>query len=152
MTTVNSAISSASQVSAAKKKEARQNIKFKRDKHREKVKGKFNFYEVPGGEMSFTFRTFKEDPIESFTMQDGEIYEVPLGVAIHLNTNCWYPEYEYLPGDGMQAAGAPVRGFSGHVQRITKKKFRCGFQSLEFLDIDELPQPNSSVVTIETVS
>jgi hypothetical protein len=135
----------------AVKKDGKHNLKYRRDKHREMVRGVFKFYEVPGGEMSFTFREFKEDPIESYTMYDGEVYTIPLGVARHLNMNCHYPEYEFVKGESFQAAGAPVRGFAGHTQRITKKVHRCGFQSLEFLDIEDMPQSNSAVVTVESI-
>lgn len=133
-------------------KKEKQNLKYKRDKHREKVRGIFKFFEVPGGEMSFTVREFKEDPIESYTMVDGEVYTIPLGVAKHLNTNCWYPAYEFLPGENVQGVSHNVRGFAGHVQKVTKKVHRCAFNSLEFLDIEDLPQPQSAVVTVETVS
>jgi len=84
-------------------------------------------------------------------MVDGEVYSVPLGVARHLNMNCWYPQYDFLPGDNSVQVGKPVRGFAGHVQKITKKVHRCAFSSLEFLDIEDLPQPNSAVVTVENV-
>ncbi len=142
-----------SQAAPAVKKDLKQNLKHKRDKNREMVRGVFKYFEVPGGEMGFTFREFKEDPIENYVMVDGEVYLIPLGVAKHLNTNCWYPSYEYLPGEkGVQGVTAKVRGFAGHVQKLTKKIHRCGFSSLEFLDIEDLPQPNSAVVTVESVA
>lgn len=134
----------------------KQNLQYKRDKNREMVRGIFRYHEVPGGEMGFAFREFKGDPIENYLMVDGEMYTIPLGVAKHLNINCWYPQYEYLPGDrigesGIQGLSANVRGFAGHVQRVTKKTHRCAFNSLEFLDIEDLPQPASAVVSVETV-
>lgn len=138
----------------AKKETKAQNLKYKRDKHREMVKGVFKYYEVPGGEMEFDFREFKGDPIEHYLMVDGEVYTVPLGVAKHLNTNCWYPAYEFLPGEkGVQGVAAPrIRGtFGQYAQKLTKKVHRCAFTSLEFLDIEDLPQPTSAVVTVETV-
>ena len=140
-------------VTTAPRKDVKQNLKYKRDKHREMVKGVFKYHEVPNGEMEFDFREFKEDPIVHYHMIDGEVYTVPLGVAKHLNTNCWYPEYEYLPGEkGVQGVTHKMRGFTGHVQKVTKKRHRCGFNSLEFLDIEDLPQPQSAVVTVETVT
>ncbi len=140
------------QVLNTAKKDVKQNLKYKRDKHREMVKGIFKYHEVPGGEMGFTFREFKEDPIENYVMVDGEVYTVPLGVAKHLNTNCWYPAYEFLPGERVQGTTAYVKGFAGYVQKVTKKVHRCAFNSLEFLDIEDLPQPNSAVVTVENVA
>ena len=67
------------------------NLKYQRDKDREPVKGIFRFYEVAGGVLSFVFKAYKEDPVESFTLHDGQVYTLPLGVAKHLNKNCWYP-------------------------------------------------------------
>lgn len=109
------------------KEVAKKNLRYQRDKSREKVKGIFRFHEVPGGVMSFVFKEFKEDPVEKYTMRDGEIYEVPLGVARHLNKNCAYPEH----ANALDEAGAPI-------QIIGKMVRRCSFQSLEFVDIDDI--------------
>ena len=113
------------------------NLKFMRDKDREMVRGKFIFHEVPGGQMTFPFRKYKEDPVESFTLVDGEIYTLPLGVAKHLNQNCWYPESQYLTDE----KGMPIN-------KVTKKVRRCSFQSLEFIEIDELA-PEKEIVAVE---
>ena len=116
-------------------------IKTMRDKDREMVKGRFIFHEVPGGSMSFCFRAYKEDPIETFDMIDGEVYTVPLGVAKHLNKNCWYPEYEFNRAEGMQ-----------NVQKIGIKKRRCSFQSLEFVDSEDLtPVGSAPLYTVENI-
>lgn len=124
-----------------------QNLKYLRDKNREPVKGIFRFYEVPGGSMSFSFKEFKEDQVERYDFIDGEVYSIPLGVAKHLNKNGWYPEYEYLPGQpGVQAS---PNGLHGATMRVGKKVRRFGFQSLEFVDIEELNQGNSPIVTVE---
>jgi hypothetical protein len=100
-------------------------IKTLRDKDRENVRGIFRFHEVPGGRMDFVFKKYKEDPIETFSLIDGDVYTLPLGVARHLNTNCWYPTYTYKSDE----AGRPVMG-------VGEKVRRCSFQSLEFIDID----------------
>lgn len=101
--------------------------KYTRDKYREKVKGIFRFYEVPGGTMKFVYKEFKEDPIEFFTLTDGEIYELPLGVAKHLNKNCWYPKHAHI----LDADGKPRVD-------VGKKIRRCSFQSLEFVDTEDI--------------
>ena len=64
-------------------------LKYLRDKDREKVKGIFRYHEVPGGNFSFSYRAYKEDQVENFSLNDGEVYTIPLGVARHLNKNCW---------------------------------------------------------------
>jgi hypothetical protein len=115
----------------------RPNHKYMRDKDREMVKGIFRFNEVPGGIMSFVFKAYKEDPVERFDLVDGEVYTLPLGVAKHLNNNCWYPVHTLE----MDAVGKSV-------QRIGQKVHRCNFQSLEFVDIGGL---TSDIVTVENI-
>lgn len=102
-----------------------QSLKMQQDRDKEIVKGIFRFHEVPGGEMSFVFKKYRNDPVKKYTMKDGEVYSIPMGVARHLNTNCWYPSYNYKSDE----QGRPV-------MTIGEKVRRCSFQSLEFVDID----------------
>jgi hypothetical protein len=74
-------------------------------------------------------------------MRDGEVYTVPLGVARHLNKNLFYPVHAYI----MDENNKPI-------MKIGQKVRRCSFQSLEFVDIDDLtPVGQGSVVTVETI-
>lgn len=124
----------------AEKKKAKASLKFQRDKDREKVKGIFRFYEVPGGSISFNFRKYKQDPIERYDMVDGQVYTIPLGVARHLNKNGCYPVHKYMQDD------------SGKVSmRVGQKVNRFGFQSLEFMDIDDLSNNPNKIVTVDEV-
>lgn len=117
------------------------NHRYNRDKDREMVRGKFIFHEVPGGRMAFSTRFYKEDPVENWDFKDGEIYTIPLGVAKHLNKNIWYPEYEYISSEE-----------SHNIQRVGKKVRRCSFQSLEFVDIEDLtPVGTPTLYTVENV-
>jgi hypothetical protein len=117
----------------------KKNLKWHRDKDREIVRGMFKFYEVPGGQMSFVYRAYKEDQTERYDLVDGEVYSLPLGVARHLNKNGWYPVHAYTQDD----AGNPS-------MKIGKKKRRFGFQSLEFVDIEDLEEEgNSGILTVE---
>jgi hypothetical protein len=139
-------------IEAKKDKKTAPNLKHKREKHREMVKGIFKFYEVPGGAMSFSFREFKEDQTQRYDLIDGEIYSLPLGVAKHLNNNGSYPVYDFVAGDNSIMVGVPAQGFSGgQVQRITRKVRRFGFQSLEFVDIEDMTHSPSAVVTVESM-
>lgn len=108
-----------------------------RDQHRQKVKGMFKFYEVPGGELTFVFLEFKGDPVQHYSLKDGEIYEIPLGVARHLNKNGWYPVHAHE----MDSAGKST-------VRIGQKVRRFGFQSLEFIDEVDLGEVGS-VLTVQ---
>ncbi len=103
------------------------NLRYLRDKYQEKVKGIFKNYELPGGSLSFNFREFKEDKIEKYLLQDGKVYTLPLGVAKHLNKNCWYPVHAHRKDDSGNSH-----------QMIGKKVRRFGFQSLEFMDPEDL--------------
>jgi len=131
------------------------NAKYQRDKDREKVRGIFHFHEVPGGVMSFCFKAYKEDPIETFTLIDGQIYELPLGVARHLNKNVWYPQYEHISinGEKEKISGgysASLFGNSGPGMRVAKKIRRCSFQSLEFIQDEDLTPVGPAVIMVET--
>jgi len=133
----------ATQINTAEAKKAapvKPNYKYLRDKDREKVRGKFIFHEVPGGTMSFNFKAWKEDPVENFTLVDGDIYTLPLGVAKHLNKNLWYPVHSYTMDENNRS-----------VMKVGQRVRRCSFQSLEFIDTDDLtPVGSGQIVTVET--
>lgn len=116
-------------------KKPKLNIKAMRDKHRVKVKGIFRFHECPGALLEFDFREYKGEQITHYKMIDGQMYEIPLGVAIHLNKNCFYPEYSYIKDE-----------MTKDVMKATKKVRRVSFQSLEFVDIEELNPSNLTTV------
>lgn len=111
---------------AKKSGDIKANLRYQRDKEREMVKGIFRFYEVPGGLMEFVFKKYKEDEVETYKFHDGQIYTIPLAVARHLNNGCAYPIHSYMQDEN----GAPV-------MKASQKVRRCGFQSLEFVDVDE---------------
>lgn len=120
------------------KKDVAQNLKYQRDKDREPVRGIFRFYEVPGGQMSFVYKAYKQDPIERFDLVDGAIYTIPLGVAKHLNKNGWYPVHQYMTDENGRAS-----------MKIGQKVRRFGFQSLEFVDIDDITPVGGPLTTVE---
>lgn len=120
--------------------EPSKNARYLRDKDREMVRGIFRFYESPGFTLSFSFRKYKEDKTERYDLVDNQIYSIPLGVAKHLNTNGAYPIHTYAKDE---------RGNS--IQRIGQKIHRFGFQSLEFVDVEELSQ-TKQIVTVENLT
>lgn len=107
----------------------------------QKVKGIFRFYECEGATLDFTLRLYKWDDIETYSLTDGQIYEIPLKVAKHLNNNGWYPEHKLSTDEN----GIP-RPIVGH------KKRRFGFQSLEFVDDSEYRDASPIIVSPETGS
>lgn len=86
------------------------------------VKGIFHCHEPKGGCVTFSFRKYKWDPVRTYTMYDGEEYEVPLAVARHLNNNCTYYEHTHI----LDANGQPS------VDRRGKKVSRMNFESKDF--------------------
>ena len=131
----------AQQSPALSKDKLKPNLEFMRNRDKEPVRGKFIFHEVPGGQMSFVYKAYENDDVERFDLVDGEIYTLPLGVAKHLNKNCWYPVHTHTVYEN----GKPI-------QKIGQKVRRCSFQSLEFVDIDDLsPVGGSGIVTVENL-
>jgi hypothetical protein len=124
--------------SPTSEKKPKVNLKYQRDKDREPVKGIFRFYEVPGGSVSFNYRAYKEDEVERFDLVDGVVYTLPLGVAKHLNKNGKYPVHSYIQDE-----------FGNPVMKIGQWVRRFGFQSLEFVDIDDLTEEGHQIVTAE---
>lgn len=120
-----------------KTKDIKKDASYLRDKEKEMVRGVFKFYEVQGGSMSFVFKKHKGDQIEKYEMVDGGVYTVPLAVAKHLNNDCWYPVHKYT----MDENGKPS-------QRVSEKVQRCGFQSLEFTDMDDFDSGPSRLVSV----
>ena len=130
--TMDNTVKSAAQIAVPIKQEQKTpkkvvNLKYQRDKDREMVKGIFRFYECPGGVLPFMYRKYKEDPVEKYELLDGGVYTLPLGVAKHLNSSGKIPVHKYVVDEN----GRPMA-------RVGEKVARYGFQSLEFLDIEEL--------------
>ncbi len=80
----------------ATKAEAAEKRKALHKKNSKLVKGRFKNLEAPGGDLTFSFREFKEDPIRTYYFKDGETYEVPLGVAKHINNNTKTPIHSHI--------------------------------------------------------
>lgn len=120
-------------------KPTRLSLEMARKKDREMVKGVFKFYEVPGGTMNFSFKKYKEDPVENFSLVDGQIYTIPRGVAKHLVNDCWYPEYDFIKGEDVRSNYA-----------VKNKTHRCGFQSLEFMD-EDMQTESKSILEVSKI-
>lgn len=123
-----------------KAKSGKLDIASLREKDQQKVRGKFIFHELPGGVVKFPFKKWKGDTLEFFTLKDGEIYTLPLGVAKHLNKNCSYPIHSYMQDE------------SGKVsQRVGQTVRRMSFQSLEFIDNEDLEPAGTAILTVENI-
>lgn len=111
------------------------------------VKGRFRCFETPGLTTRIQVRKYPGVPMFDMTMRDGEVYEVPLYVARHLNgvdvtasaidgkvNSCSYAVHGFsmhspndLAHSAMDGGGIPVP-----IIRAQKYTRRYGFESLEF--------------------
>lgn len=89
------------------------------------VKGIFKYPEVPGGTLKFTCKLYPGD-VQTHTLTDGGIYELPLGVAKHLRRRGKIPIHEYYRVDENTTGKRP-----GQYETI------FDFESLEFADFDD---------------
>ena len=86
------------------------------------VKGVFRCHEPRGGTVTLVWREYKGDPMRQWTFVDGNEYEIPKGLAKHLNEHCGYHQHSHILGpDGNPA-----------VDKKGKKVSRMNFESLEF--------------------
>jgi hypothetical protein len=111
------------------------------------VKGRFKMYESPGGSVKIIVKKYPGIPQFEKLMFDGEMYEVPLYVARHLNGidvtagaingklgTCSYAIHGFqTPEKGgtvpchLNEAGVPIP-----VVGVAKRVRRYGFESLQF--------------------
>jgi len=104
-----------------KKKTADEIEKMRQDANRT-VKGVFRCHEPRGGEVTLVWKEYKGDPIRRWTLRDGQEYELPIGLAKHLNKNCCYSVHGHILGPD----GNPL------VDKQNKSVSRMNFESMEF--------------------
>ncbi len=79
------------------------------------VKGIFKNLECKGGDVEFVYHKYKGEPTRIYHLIDGHEYELPFGVAKHLNNDCKYTRKAHDPnllqktasGDWKPIAGKP---------------------------------------------
>ncbi len=116
------------------------------------VRGRFRCFETPGSSTRIQVLKYKGVPMFDKTMMDGEMYEIPLYAARHLNGydatakaingqvgSCSYPVHGFKWNPGMDlppsAAGFGPNGEGGiavPLIGVAKRIRRYGFESLEF--------------------
>lgn len=115
-------------------------LQYMRERDRETVKGRFKYYDCPGGEMKFAFKKYKQDPIEKYSLVDGQIYVLPIGVIKHLNKDCFYTVHKHA----IDKDGRPI-------QVIGQKIQRCEFIPMEFVDTEDLSPSGVEIVTVQHI-
>jgi hypothetical protein len=91
--------------SAQQKAEVEEKIKKMRKEGEKMVKGMFEFADAQGGWLDFSYRFFKGDPIRTIKINHGEICDVPVMLAKHLN-NC-YKKVRMMPKE-LDESGRPI--------------------------------------------
>lgn len=115
----------------ARKREAKEKWIKEKEYKSKMVTGKFLFNECPGGELVFHYREFPGDTNMKYTMRHDQIYTIPLGVAMHLNDRCAYPEYSHNLDGGKAISGVTVEGSTQNMY-IQSKIHRTNFIPLDF--------------------
>lgn len=107
-------------------------------KDAEIVKGIFHHHEQPGGTLKFSLKYYRGQPLEDWEFCDGKLYEIPLGVARHLNKSGRYPIHEYK----LDAEGHPS-------QEIGQRVARYSFESTEFMDVSDMRSEDDNIPEIK---
>ncbi len=143
-----------STVKKISREELAKQIKKMRDRDSELVTGIFKNLENPAtnggrGSVVFSYKYYPGQENEVYELWDGERYTLPRGVARHLNNNCFYKEYQHLPGEFGQTGIRGGTSSDGRIQtnslQMAKKVHRYAFHSLEYMDDDVDMYPTNLV-------
>ena len=100
----------------------KEQMEAKKKENRQIVKGRFRNIESPGSQLTFNYN------MDKYIMQDGEVYDVPLEVARHLN-NCYYRVDE-------KALDVQSDGWKSN-PKVGRKIDRFAFESLVYTPDDK---------------
>jgi len=103
-----------SKLSDKEKRHAEELLEKSKDEDSKLVKGIFKNLECPGGDLEFAFHQYKGDSTKIYHLIDGHEYEIPMGVAKHLNRQCKYKKSKYLvdkDGNRMITADKPIERY-----------------------------------------
>lgn len=78
------------------------------------VTGRFKNLEVKGGDLTFPFRLYKEDPYRTYHFEDGKVYTVPYGVAKHIKEMTKVKKHAFL----VDKDGKKIVGVGSHEERF----------------------------------
>lgn len=89
-------------ISQERKSEAHEKLNEKYKEESKLVKGIFKNLECSGGKVEFPYKKYPQEEVTIFTFEDGKTYDIPLGLARHINQNCRLPPHvriKNLDGD-----------------------------------------------------
>lgn len=148
---VRSATPQSAPIKKVTRDELAKQIKKMRDRDAEMVSGIFKNLENPAmnggrGSVIFSYKYYPGDENAIYELWDGERYTLPRGVARHLNNNCYYKEYQPIPGtNGVRPAADGSGRREENTLQMAKKIHRYAFHSLEYMDDDVDMYPSNLV-------
>ena len=94
----------------AQKKAAKEKLDAMYKEESKLVKGIFKNLECKGGSAQFAWRKYPQEEIQLWNMEDEKSYEIPLGLARHINNDCFIPTHKYLVNeDGDRIVGIGLK-------------------------------------------
>lgn len=138
------------------REEAMKKIADARERDEEIVTGIFKNLENPArdggrGAVCFGFKKYPNQAYTFYELWDGERYALPRMVAHHLNNDCYYKEYQHLPGEfgeqGIRHASPQAADgrMVAQTKQMSKRIHRYAFHSLEYMDDDPDMYPSKLV-------
>lgn len=97
------------------------------------VKGVFKNLECPGTLLSFPFRKYKE-PIKTYHLMDGVVYELPIEVVEHINNNCAYKQHRWALGGSKKLIAMDGSDVSSK-KEVARTTSRFAFQPSEYATV-----------------
>lgn len=110
-------------------------LKWEADRDEEIVSGVIKNHERPGQNVTFWFKQFKGQDRKLYDLKDGERCELPLGVARHLNKNCWQAKDRFC----LDSAGNPS-------VEVGRKLRRFSFYYSGYVDLEDLSEVGTPMV------
>jgi hypothetical protein len=90
--------------SESQKTEVAEKLKKLRKEGEKMIKGMFEFVDAQGGWLDFSYRFFPGDPIRTVKINHGEVVDIPMILAKHLNNV--YKKVRCLPDNADKGRGA----------------------------------------------
>lgn len=107
-------------MTATEKAKAKELIAQKEKEDSQLVKGIFKNLEAPGGNLEFAYKAYDGHPVQFYNLQDGQTYELPLGVAKHINNQTRVPRKEYVnPSAEGQMPQTRIAGYKQRYQFLS---------------------------------
>lgn len=137
----------------AQRKEKLKALAAQKERDYEMISGIVENREAPGYKVEFFYKKYPGD-FKGYSFEDGEKVQIPRMVAEHLNSGCFYYEYEHQSdANGVKSSMRNANIYGGSLDapnyQIKRKIYRYSFKPLMFTDDDfGFTQPNIIEATI----